>query len=931
MIGRALRLAIAGMVVLAVIDSAVSLHNFHWKLLITYPLFIVLYALMAGIVFGWFGRAFGLSNLFWHERGRTQFGAGVSVVALMLIVNVVSYEILRDLDGDRRMRDMRDYRDDLLWFTSTRIEEGSDSGQPLARFPVDLAEVDMLENGAASADPHAGEEQRQPLHHLIEEANAYARYEIAHRGRGHNDPAHEPEWHLPDQLRLALDRMLADHWEREAADLPPQFDPVQRAGIETVEYFRHTYRNAALEGGIQAFSNRTLFFLCGSMLPWVGLFALPWLVQGTFVERLWLKYTKTWFGWKLEPPNFGAGDGWPFVAGLFLTSALVLYVAVWWLPHWTTPIYQGMLRGEAIPSTRAEARWPLTLMRINAQLMLEIFLFQFAFLLLLIGFILVGRRPWISNWVVTPPVALCLVFGLFSIGYGLFVHSAFIHPLAQFVVFFLILWALILKNFSPYKLGFPILERIVKRDARGKLRGVSLKDRGQVSRRVAPSEALLDSAEVLDRWRAIAPAEPNADGERRPILAVVATSGGSMRAGVWTARVLQTIEQRRPGFPYNVRLITGASGGMLGAGLFAATVEEPNPSRSDWPQRSDKALEQPLKALPSDSLSEVARCLALYDLPRIVRRGPFDYDRGRALERVWESSHPAFALSFRDLAAGERAGWRPSTIFSPMLVEDGRRLLISNLDLEHLTLNTGAFLIDQDSKLIDPDQRRFESEEIYSRSAYEFFRLFPEARDFRLSTAMRMSATFPFISPAVSLPTDPPRRVVDAGYYDNYGINTAAMWLAYHRDWLATNTAGVVLIQIRAFDSPREIEAPQEVTDTRGNGSWTNAFKFVTSPVKGLLQARRAVMSYRNDEQLEWLSNWFRDQTGHSEFFQTVTFESPASASLSWHITEEERAEILKSFGDGEALAQVNWDRLSKLEDWWSQAPSRTPRECSSA
>jgi len=40
-----------------------------------------------------------------------------------------------------------------------------------------------------------------------------------------------------------------------------------------------------------------------------------------------------------------------------------------------------------------------------------------------------------------------------------------------------------------------------------------------------------------------------------------------------------------------------------------------------------------------------------------------------------------------------------------------------------------------------------------------------------------MNASFPLVSPGVSLPTTPPRRVVDAGYYDNHGVNLAAMWL----------------------------------------------------------------------------------------------------------------------------------------------------------
>ena len=47
----------------------------------------------------------------------------------------------------------------------------------------------------------------------------------------------------------------------------------------------------------------------------------------------------------------------------------------------------------------------------------------------------------------------------------------------------------------------------------------------------------------------------------------------------------------------------------------------------------------------------------------------------------------------------------------------------------------------------------------YSRSGLEFFKLFPDAHDtFEIGTAARMSATFPVVSPAVSLPTIRPPR-----------------------------------------------------------------------------------------------------------------------------------------------------------------------------
>ena len=62
-----------------------------------------------------------------------------------------------------------------------------------------------------------------------------------------------------------------------------------------------------------------------------------------------------------------------------------------------------------------------------------------------------------------------------------------------------------------------------------------------------------------------------------------------------------------------------------------------------------------------------------------------------------------------------------------------------------------------------------------------------------------MNATFPYVSPAVRLPVSPARRVVDAGYYDNYGINVAASWIQEHREWIRLHTSGVVLIQVQSI------------------------------------------------------------------------------------------------------------------------------------
>ena len=102
--------------------------------------------------------------------------------------------------------------------------------------------------------------------------------------------------------------------------------------------------------------------------------------------------------------------------------------------------------------------------------------------------------------------------------------------------------------------------------------------------------------------------------------------------------------------------------------------------------------------------------------------------------------------------------------------------------------------------------------ELASVPAVEFFRLFGEqSRDkLTLANAVRMSATFPYITSSVCLPTDPPRHVVDAGYYDNYGVNLAAAWIASHRSWITTHTNGVLVIQTRAFRNEKRIKVLSE-------------------------------------------------------------------------------------------------------------------------
>ncbi|MGO9599248.1 MAG: patatin-like phospholipase family protein [Isosphaeraceae bacterium] len=442
----------------------------------------------------------------------------------------------------------------------------------------------------------------------------------------------------------------------------------------------------------------------------------------------------------------------------------------------------------------------------------------------------------------------------------------------------------------------------------------------------------LDNVEVLESWKRRMPSGP------KPPLVIVTVSGGGIRASVWTETVLRALERELGGcFPYHIRLLTGASGGMVAASHFVTSLPEPPPLGVAWGHVPVAKANEAGERLSEDQLNAVAGCLVFNDIPGLFNPIERQLDRGRKLEETWEmltstkGAPSPMKRPLRGFAADELAGWRPSLVFTPMMVEDGRRLLITNLNLSFVARNVGRLMMERDSRRVDPaywddfGPTFWPDDDLYSLSALEFFRLFPGAWDFKVSTAVRMSASFPLVSPAVSLPTLPPRRVVDAGYYDNYGVNLAANWLTTLRQWLLENTNGVVVIQIRDWisqqartqvDFDRRTEPSssnsllERITWNAGSELLTPGFYPTNTPIQGLSSARQWSMSFRNDEQVEMFDSLLRAsarETGAKKpgdkdpedrtFFRTVVFECPVQASLSWTLSQREKEWIEHGLG----------------------------------
>jgi hypothetical protein len=419
--------------------------------------------------------------------------------------------------------------------------------------------------------------------------------------------------------------------------------------------------------------------------------------------------------------------------------------------------------------------------------------------------------------------------------------------------------------------------------------------------------ALLQPLEHLEAWR-------TARHVAKPPLVVVAVDGGGIRAAVWTSVVLAQLERDVPNFPYFVRVITGASGGMVGAASYIGSLEPPPTlDRHCDLENRRVSLRDLIDRVATDSLGTVARELVFNDLPLPPFLHPRS-DRGLALENAWEKNTKILDQPFGALAGGEAAGWRPSLIISPLMIEDGRRLLISNLDLGQLATIPVA-----------PP----------SLQAIQYFHMIESHPGcLRLSTAARLNASFPYVSPVAELPTDPRRHTLDAGYYDEHGVELAGTWIWTNRQWLVPNTSGVLLVQVPDSSGRERKKDPM----VKRQDWWGAGLVGVTGPIQALRTSQSAAADYRNDNLIDFLR-----ESLPPGFFETVVFEpdktssakpppgcapSPVDAlvgeeeptledvSLSWRLTACEVSRLKEAIRGGGGSQSCS-DRR-QFQNWWN-------------
>lgn len=314
-------------------------------------------------------------------------------------------------------------------------------------------------------------------------------------------------------------------------------------------------------------------------------------------------------------------------------------------------------------------------------------------------------------------------------------------------------------------------------------------------------------------------------GKPYPVF-VVAAEGGGLYAAYHAAQFLTRMQDLCPNFSQHVFAISGVSGGSLGAAVFAALAKQDATNQASQPCRSSLPGAGELQAranhiLSADLLSPIVWSGLFPDfLQRFIPQPILDFDRGvaleEALERAWHRDPKAganqlgrflYELCGEGLMGCSR-GATPILALNVTNVETGMQMVLSPVDF----------------RSVGPPWTK-------SRRIYDVFSSGAgEEVDIRLSTAVGLSARFPWLSPPgwhtypdASRPNLLRRMsYVDGGYVDNSGVVTGLSIAQFIRELLvqekSPRSVTVTLIMISAAWLPFERTTTVEKPQNKGQG-----------------------------------------------------------------------------------------------------------------
>lgn len=371
--------------------------------------------------------------------------------------------------------------------------------------------------------------------------------------------------------------------------------------------------------------------------------------------------------------------------------------------------------------------------------------------------------------------------------------------------------------------------------------------------------------QILENWKK---KNQIIQGVEKPKIVFVNVSGGGLRSSLWSYYALAHLDSMsNSNFLDQIYLITGSSGGTLGA----AYLRELHYRRNNGKNIHLTATKY-VNNISKDLLNPIVFTIAVHDLyfrfDQYFGDEPIR-DRALAFEKQFHTNtEHILDKTLRDYIKPEADAEIPMIVLAPTILNDARKLIISSQPSSFLTNKLPFGKIKND----------------YAYESIEFTRFFKEQSPYNLkySSALRMNATFPYILPNVSLPTNPPIEVVDAGVRDNFGMDITLQYFSVFRDWIKENTSGVVIIQLRDLFK----------IDERSTGLPSN-FKEENSPLTAIFGNVTNVHNYIQDNLLLQSSIW--SETPVEVINLQLKDPDEDKISLSWHLTKKEKNRIMEA------------------------------------
>jgi hypothetical protein len=387
----------------------------------------------------------------------------------------------------------------------------------------------------------------------------------------------------------------------------------------------------------------------------------------------------------------------------------------------------------------------------------------------------------------------------------------------------------------------------------------------------------------LDNWK------KNVADSAAPPLVVITVSGGGSRAAYWTFRTLQYLDSASHGKLFkNTVLIAGASGGLIGATYWRSIHDAylqgkiKNPYEPRYQENIGK-----------DLLNAIVFSLACVDLISPFNKislGGYSYtrDRGYAMEQeMIRNTDGLLDKNMGYFKQREAKGIIPQLIINGTIINDGRKLMMTNQPV--------AYLTQPEYSLNDP---------FPPIDAVDFAAFFADQDPYniRLTSQLRMNATFPFVLPVVRLPSQPRMNIMDAGLRDNFGSEIASRYIFSLRDWIQKNAGNVICLEIR---DTREF-------DVSSNSDQSSFSGMITDPFFVIQNKWEAFQSYGHGF-LKDYSPFFLGSKLKYVTFQYVPKESKKAVALNFHLSQREKEDLYQSLdNDGNQAAIESMLKLLK-------------------